>query len=576
MANVRANAQMPNLSIKDRLAVRRLLAVQARQGVVARILNSKLMRWRYGAVGTGKLALAPPDLRTADASLVTEYRQGHFGLAGTPVDLNELSPFDVVAPNLEWQRALHGFGWLNHFAASNDADTPELARALVVDWIKHNHPKSTPCWQPDVLGRRLVSWLSHSNLLLGDADAKTYDLITRSTASQIVRLSATWRRAPKGMPKLQALTCLLLANLSITGHERERRRIENSFLDELSHQVLEDGGHVSRDATVLVELMLDLLPLEKCFAACDVEEPRAIGEARKSIFAFLQIMRLGDGDLARFNGVGVPEGANLARVLAYDDAEHPRLHGGMVEQSGYARLSNGGTVVIADVGAVADLQYATHSQAGCLSFEMSIGQKAIFVNGGLPGSAHGDWLSAARATASHNTLCLGETSSARMVNHAKLQGMIGGVPITEPSAVKCELSNQLGAQGLNAFHNGYLQRFGILHHRELTLSPDGRRLAGVDRLAPPDGDLRLKQDVPFAIHFHLHPDLDVRRTKNRARLEIVTRDGSVVSFACEHAVATVEESLYFADSSGPREALQIVLRGATFGESLVNWTISRE
>ena len=52
-------------------------------------------------------------------------------------------------------------------------------------------------------------------------------------------------------------------------------------------------------------------------------------------------------------------------------------------------------------------------------------------------------------------------------------------------------------------------------------------------------------------------------------------DGQNWRFKAEGAGLTVEESAYFADSSGPRRAMQIVLRGVTFGETEVSWTVAR-
>jgi uncharacterized heparinase superfamily protein len=51
------------------------------------------------------------------------------------------------------------------------------------------------------------------------------------------------------------------------------------------------------------------------------------------------------------------------------------------------------------------------------------------------------------------------------------------------------------------------------------------------------------------------------------------RDGRTFAFRAEGADATIEESLFFAESSGPCPGLQIVLRGATFGETEVRWSI---
>lgn len=576
MAVSRTRTPGPDLSIKNRLTVRRLLADQARQGTLARALSSKALRWVYGAALAEKLHMVPPDLRTADTTFVHEYRDGHFGLAGTSLALHDLSPFDIAPPNEDWQRELLGFGWLRHFTMSEDEEAHQLARDLVIDWIKHPHPRTDPCWQPDILARRLISWMSHANVILASKDARSYDIITQSLGRQYIRLLATWRRAPQGVPRLTALTGLLMATLCIEGHDSKIKQIQRLFLDELDAQIKPDGGHVSRNVSISMALLFDLLPLEKCYGGRELTVPEALKKSCRAMIGFLQFMRHGNGRLAHFNGVGVPEGASLATLLAYDDGDHPRLRGGAAQHAGYARLVNGKTIVLADIGPAPELEFSLRAQAGCLSFEMSIDDVPVFVNSGLPGRAHEDWMAVARATASQNTLCLAETSSAQLMTDTQLENLLGGHPISLPENVESSLSNRQGAQSFNAHHDGYLRRFGILHHRELKLSASGRVLDGVDRLAPPDGHLRLKQDLPFAIHFHLHPDIRDVEMIDRDAAEITLPNGVVLLLKSSDVLIGCEDSYHFADSSAPQQALQIVLRGATYGECLIRWSITRQ
>lgn len=72
--------------------------------------------------------------------------------------------------------------------------------------------------------------------------------------------------------------------------------------------------------------------------------------------SMLRFMRLGDGALARFNGVGRTRSEDLATVLAYDDGKMDLA--GHALQSGYVRLERGETVLIADVGAPPPLPLA--------------------------------------------------------------------------------------------------------------------------------------------------------------------------------------------------------------------------
>jgi uncharacterized heparinase superfamily protein len=57
--------------------------------------------------------------------------------------------------------------------------------------------------------------------------------------------------------------------------------------------------------------------------------------------------------------------------------------------------------------------------------------------------------------------------------------------------------------------------------------------------------------------------------------ELALPGGERWHFKAAGAALSVEESTYFANSTGPRRALQIVLRAVTFGESEVNWVVER-
>jgi uncharacterized heparinase superfamily protein len=284
-------------------------------------------------------------------------------------------------------------------------------------------------------------------------------------------------------------------------------------------------------------------------------------------------MRLGDGVLARFNGVSTGSPATVATVLGYSGSDLGVAS--VARASGYARLERGETIVIADVGSPPPLEMATEAQAGALSFELSSRQYLVLTNGGFPGPADHSWDSAARATASHNTLVLAEASSSRLVRHPQLEAMIGGLPIRGPDAVVSDYRDENGHAVLNANHDGYLKRFGLIHSRSLSLSPAGDTLEGVDTLKPPRGQLRLKTDLPYAIHFHLHPDcrctLD-ERTVCRVKLP----DGRFWLFSAKDASLSIEESIFYVDSAGPRPSMQIVLRGTTFGETEVHWSMRAE
>lgn len=565
---------MAELTLKERLRKAALgVDEPGKRSAIASKLAAPLKRWTEAKVPLDHLLIVPQDLRVADPSFWEELQHGQFGLAGSMAFLRGHSPFEIDAPTPAWARELHGFGWLRNLDATGDGEARETGRRLALEWtLRFGNARTGPAADPAVASRRLISWLSHAGLLLEEVDPETYDAVTGSLGRQLAHLSATWREAPPGYPRLLALIGLAFATLSLAGHDRQVRDIEANLVAELSWQVLADGGHVTRNPAVLVELLLDLLPLCQCFTARDRKLPEKLGESLQNMLPMLRYLRLGDGMLSRFNGVSCSHAAAVATVVAYDDGSLGPLE--EARASGYARLERGSTVIVADVGRPPPLACSTSAQAGCLSFEMSAGRGLIFVNGGLPSAACGDWLAAARATASHNTLVLAETSSSRLITHRKIEALEGVPPIRYPERVEWRLEQGDGI-ALEANHDGYYRRHELIHSRTLLLSPDGMRLEGRDRLDGMGGKVRLRADLPFAIHFHLVPTAQCGLGDAYNEAVIVLTGGQRWRFTAEGAVLGVEDSAYFAQSAGPRPALQIVLRGATYGETEVSWVVER-
>jgi uncharacterized heparinase superfamily protein len=562
-----------DLTLKERIRNVALSADGSKASAMMGMFASRLLGMSFAPRPAEQLLIVPQDLRTADPSFWREIEHGQFGLASSIAFLNERSPFDIKPPTPGWERELHGFGWLRNLAAAGEEEARQTARRLAAEWAIRFGVGTGIIAEPAVAARRLISWLSHTSLLLDGADAATYATITASLGRQLAVLTTSWREAPEGYPRLLALMALTFAGLSIAGHDRHLKEAESALAAELGRQILPDGGHISRNPSLIVELMLDLLPLAQCFAARKRKHPAQLLEIIALMFPMLRFLRLGDGMLARFNGMGVPSAAGLGTVLGYDDGTSQVLSA--ARSSNYARLERARVTVIVDVGSPPPPAAAGEAQAGCLSFEMSSGARLMFINGGMPGPAGADWNPAARATASHNTLCVADKSSAQLVSHHRLETLIGAQPIRYPDQVDWQLADAGDGIMLEASHDGYARRFGLIHTRRLFLSLDGRRLEGRDRLDGSRQNGRLKSDVRFSIHFHLHPDVGCRVADDARSAELELIDGQRWLFEAERMPLAVEESTFFANSTGPRASLQIVLRAATLVETVVNWSVSR-
>ena len=127
------------------------------------------------------------------------------------------SIFEMEPPSDEWAAALLGFGWLRHLRAAESAITRANARALVDEWITLQGSWHPLAWRPDVLSRRIISWLSQSTLVLQDADVRFYRRFLRSLMRQVRYLRHTAGDARRGVARMQATIALTYAALCIAG-----------------------------------------------------------------------------------------------------------------------------------------------------------------------------------------------------------------------------------------------------------------------------------------------------------------------------------------------------------------------
>ena len=123
-----------------------------------------------------------------------------------------------------------------------------------------------------------------------------------------------------GVPRLQARIALVYASLCMAGQIRHLRIATRRLVNEIERQILPDGGHISRNPGVIIEILLELLPLSQAFAARNVAPPPALLNAIDRMMPMLRFFRHGDGTFALFNGMGPTPPDLLATVLAYDDA----------------------------------------------------------------------------------------------------------------------------------------------------------------------------------------------------------------------------------------------------------------
>ncbi len=206
---------------------------------------------------------------------------GQFGLAGSIAFLRGRSPFEIEPPSAAWARELHGFGWLRNLDAAGSDEARETGRQLALEWAI----RFGAAIAASLRSRRSPRAGSSPGCRTPTCCSKT------PTRRPYGRDHRQPRHAARAAFRLLARGARRLsAPAGVDGAVRSRRcrspgtigksRISRATSpSELAWQMLADGGHVTRNPGLLVELLLDLLPLSQCFTARDRKLPRAAGRS---------------------------------------------------------------------------------------------------------------------------------------------------------------------------------------------------------------------------------------------------------------------------------------------------------
>ena len=515
---------------------------------------------------------------------------GVFQFTGGIVEAPGATPWEIAPPSPLFEQDLHGFLWLDDLAAVGDDAARDLARRWVAGWIARYGRGGGPGWRPDVAGRRVLRLLAHAHLLLDDAEADGTPYF-RTLQDHAQFLARRWQAAPPILPRIEALVALARVGLALEGAEAQAGPALEDLDRELARRVDGDGAIASRNPEEMLEILALVAGLAAARDAAGQPPAPGLEAAAARMAATLRRLRHADGALARFHGGGRGAPGRLDHALATLRLRPAQTQGrasGLAGRAmGYARLAAGRTTLILDA---APPPPGTLAHASTLAFELTSARRPVIVNAGAGEPFGPSWGRTGRAPSGHSTLEIEEGSHRALARPAMAHGraarQAGGEPRPEPRDVRLQASAPQGAQRVVAGHDGYVAAYGLTHLRMLTLSRDGRRLSGRDTLGPTGAEERATfaaalrrrglRALPFALRFHLHPDVEAEAAGGRVWLTLLS--GEVWIF--EHdgpGAATLEPSVYL-EAARPRPVgtRQIVLAGAVDENAgQVGWTLSK-
>ena len=511
----------------------------------------------------------------------TALRAGHFLVHGvkSPIAQIDFAGAGRMAPPLE--RTVHSFAWLTDLEACAPRETiAPVAERVLTAWLDANpklpsKPGKGPAWSVDNAGNRLLSWLVHAPLILsGDNRA------LRSRTFDAMAAHARWLdkhvgRAEDRLAEVAGWCGIVAAGLLLPQGKPRRMFGESGLIRALGEMVGDDGGVLSRSPLGQMEAIALLVRLRACYLAVKRDMPRALETMIDLLVPPLLALTHGDGSLGSWQGGWAIDAGELALLVEASGVRTRPLRD--VRQWGYQRVVAQKGVLQFDA---APPPLAKHTRTGCastLAFEFSHAGHRIVVNCGGAGCAGGlipaRLEQGLRASAAHSTLVLDDANSTAVLLGGRIGSGVSEVDIDRRTLIG---EKNAGATRLEASHNGYASRFGLIHRRILILRDDGTELRGEDLLVPASGKGKSGK-VGFAIRFHLGAGIEAGLSEDGKGAGLALPDGSYWQFRTgSEGQVTIEESLWADGQGRPHPVQQLVIQGlVSRGGGSFSWLLKK-
>ena len=403
------------------------------------------------------------------------------------------------------------------------------------------------------------------------ADIGFYKRFLKNLTFQIRYLQRLALKIELGEPRLRAHIALALASISLPVRDSVIRRAAARLDRDLEQQILLDGGHISRNPRIILELLLDLLPLRQTYVNLGHDVPARLIPAIDRMYPALRFFRHNSGELALFNVATSTLANELLSVLRYDEtAGQPFKH---MKNSYFHRLSVKTTNIIMDTGVPLSQELSKTAHFGCLSFEMSSGQNRFIINSGAPRYAGQHFRQLSRVSAAHSVVVLNDTSSMQMSQSSYL----GPIAVSGISDVSISRDDVLpDSEGITARHDGYLEEYGLLYERDIQVLQSGLTVRGRDRFLKSDGKDPRESDGNVAVaRFHIHPSIALQQI-GKHDVSLIAADGEKWNFSCIDGEIVIADDVFFADPSGIRRSQQLEIEFTVGPVPEIQWVLERD
>ena len=477
---------------------------------------------------------------------------------------NKIEEFNVESiwekkVNDKDKKKLNSFYWLFTIDLKS---SKKITHSIIENWIQKNQKYHSHNWEVDILSKRIISWISNSQITYEDAPNDYKIIFNNIVMKQTNHLINEISRSEIFDDKMIGCTAIILTGLSYNkekyltfGLNLLKKIINSSFDNEYFPK--------SRNIRQLVFYLKYFVLIRELLKESLSEIPDYLNEIIHYIgksYTFLY------GSIKKnllFNGNNDADLSDFDRYLSFNKYKFKNYK---YEIGGYSILKNKNIVMAMDIGSTPDRIHSENYQSGPLSFEAIYKDKKIVCNSGYFQNYNHKLNKISKSTAAHSTLILNNQSISKF-NRKNGKNILEN----ELRLFNKSIIFEKNIWSIKSSHNGYLKEFGTIHERTLEFFPELEKFSGKDKLIKK----RNFKSSSFEIRFHLMPDTKVTKIQDK-RTVLIELENSGWKFFTNHGCIDVETGLYFGKKNIYSENQNIFITGITQKEEqVIEWEISK-
>tara|TARA_B100000902_G_C27306885_1_gene915992 strand:+ start:546 stop:2177 length:1632 start_codon:yes stop_codon:yes gene_type:complete len=456
---------------------------------------------------------------------------------------------------------LHNFFWL--FALDLNSSKNEV-QSIILNWIDINSKYHDQSWSIDILSKRIIAWISNSKITYENGNEEYKKKFDELIKRQINHLINEIDRSKRIDDKVIGCSAIILTGLAYDDKKKFLDYGLNLLKKIIKFSFDKNNFPKSRNIRQLNFFLKYFILIREWLKESQNDIPEYLDEI---IFYLGQSYNLihknVDGSFL-FNGNQLIKNfrfENYLKRLGYNFKSESN------ETGGYIFLKNNKYALAMDVGSPPEKKFSNDYQAGPLSFEFLSNKKKVIINSGYFQNYKHQLNFISKTTACQSTLSIQNHST---VQFNKMSD--GSVEVDNTFKIndKKVFTNK-DSWLLEASHDGFNKRFGIIHHRKIEFFHEKAKMIGTDKI------LKKPNFKPssFEIRFHLDPESKIMKTQDGKTIYIdINNEGW--KFTGKNCNINFETGLFFGLKNNFIENQNIVISGTVSkNEQKIIWELEK-